>query len=471
MEKTPFAIGIDIGSSAVKISLLTQEKERLCHISREHKGKPYAVLAVEIDCLTLRFKLQDLQYGALTGVGGMTLAKEAGFKNYPEVSAQSAALKEYYPHGVTLVELGCQNTKYISLHPDKSVKHFSFNTDCSAGTGSFLEEQALRLGIDLCKLSGLTEQASSVPRIAGRCSVFAKTDIVHLQQEGIAVSDILSGLCYAVIRTFKASVVRSGRIVPPLLLHGGMTENKGIVRAVRDVFSLGTEDIFVPRENRNLNSAGTALLALAAGDYLSLKKLREVLEKKQTTATTACHRPLIMPAAVDAAELHHFSAHDGDCFLGIDVGSTSTNLVFMSPAGQVVDLLYLRTAGDPLAAVQQGLREFKVRYRGTRVLGVGVTGSGRYLIRDLVGGDVAADEITAQARAAVEADPLVDTVFEIGGQDAKFIRLENGVVTAFEMKRSVPPVPVHSWKSRPKNWGLRQRRLRRWPLAQVRRCL
>ncbi|MBS3983773.1 MAG: CoA activase [Dethiobacter sp.] len=435
MEKSPSIIGIDIGSSAIKISLLTLEKERLCHISREHQGKPYVVLAEEIDCLIERYKLQDLQYGALTGVGGMKLAQEAGFKNYPEVLAQCAALKEYYPRAETIVELGCQNSKYITLQADKTVKHFSFNTDCSAGTGSFLEEQALRLGIDLCKLSGLTEQASFVPRIAGRCSVFAKTDIVHLQQEGKAVSDILLGLCYAVIRTFKASVVRSGKIVPPLLLHGGMTENKGMIRAVREIFSLGMEEILIPEESKHMNSTGTALLALAAGDNFSVKKLREALKQKQEIVTVAEHRPLIMPATVDLGALQQTFAYEGDCYLGIDVGSTSTNLVFMSPAGQVVDLLYLRTAGDPLAAVQHGLQKFKARHRGKRILGVGVTGSGRYLLRDLVGGDLAVDEITAQARAAFEADPQVDTVFEIGGQDAKFIRLENGAVTAFEMNK------------------------------------
>lgn len=435
MEKSPLVIGIDIGSYAVKLSLLTPEKEALWHVNREHKGKPYAVLAEEIDCLVERFKLRDLQYGALTGVGGMKLAQDADFKNYPEVLAQCAALKEYYPRAETIVELGCQNSKYISLHPDKTVKHFSFNTDCSAGTGSFLEEQALRLGIDLCKLSGLTEQASSVPRIAGRCSVFAKTDIVHLQQEGKAVNDILLGLCYAVIRTFKASVVRSGKIVPPLLLHGGMAENTGIVKAVREVFSLGTDELFIPGEGRNFNSTGAALLALAAGDYLSMSKLKKALVQKQKTVSVAFHRPLIAPAAVDIAALHHVAADESDCYLGIDVGSTSTNLVLMNPAGQVADLLYLRTAGDPIAAVRQGLREFKARYRGKRVLGVGVTGSGRNLIGGLVGGDLAVDEITAQARAAVEADPQVDTVFEIGGQDAKFIRLENGVVTAFEMNK------------------------------------
>ncbi len=435
MKNSLYAIGIDIGSSAVKITLLTPEKERLLQVCRQHQGSPYAVLADEIDGLVKRFKLRDLQYGALTGVGGMKLAEEAGFKNYAEVPAQCAYLKEYHPQAGTVVELGCQNAKFIALHPDKTVRHFSFNSDCSAGTGSFLEEQALRLGIDLCKLSDLTEQASSVPRLAGRCSVFAKTDIVHLQQEGVAVSDILLGLCYAVIRAFKASVVRSAEIIPPLLLHGGMTENKGIVRAVRDLFPLGADDIFVPAENRNVNSTGTALLALAAGDYLSLRKLREALEQKQRTLPAEHLPPLTVPVAVDPGALHQVTAYEGDCYLGIDVGSTTTNLVLMNPAGQVVDFLYLRTAGDPVAAVRQGLRKFKALYRGKSVLGVGVTGSGRYLTSNLVGGDVVADEISAQARAAAETDPEVDTVFEIGGQDAKFIRLENGVVTGFEMNK------------------------------------
>jgi predicted CoA-substrate-specific enzyme activase len=435
MEKPFYALGIDIGASAIKISLLTLEREVLSQVCREHQGRPYAVLAGEIDRLVEQYQLADSHYGALTGTGGVKLAQEADLQSYPEVPAQCAAATEYYPGVATIVELGGQNTKFIARHENGTVRHFSLNSDCSAGTGSFLEEQALRLGIDVGKVSTLTEQASSVPRIAGRCSVFAKTDIVHLQQQGAAVSDVLLGLCYAMVRRFKASVVRSSEVVPPLLLHGGMTGNQGIIRAMQDLFSLDAGDIVIPDESRNLVSTGAALLALDAKASLSLGKLRQALEVRPGPLPAGRRPPVSSQVTVDSDALHQVTPGEGDCYLGIDVGSISTKLVFMSPAGQVVDFLYLPTVGDPIAAVRQGLAKFGARHQGRRVLGVGVTGSGRYLASDLVGGDVVVDEISAQARAAYEADPQVDTVLEIGGQDAKFIRLENGAVTDFEMNK------------------------------------
>jgi predicted CoA-substrate-specific enzyme activase len=430
-----YALGIDMGSTSVKISLLDNEKHQIYHADTDHHGRPYETLAEELTALAGLFDIKEVRWGALVGVGGAKLAQLAGAENYSEVMTQAEAVKVFYPQVRTIIELGCQNAKCIFLDEDGTVKHFVMNTDCSAGTGSFLEEQALRLGIQLSELSGLTEKAVFVPRIAGRCSVFAKTDIIHLQQEGSSVNDILLGLCFAVIRTFKAGVVRSNKITTPLLLHGGMTRNQGIIRAMGEVFSVKQSDFVIPLECRNVNSTGAALLAMQALHKLDLQKLIGALEQKQTETLSFSHEPLVLGRPVCAESLHQIYPAADTCYLGIDVGSTSTNLALMDEAGQVLDFQYLRTRGNPLAAVRDGLQKLREHHAGKQVLGVGVTGSGRFLISDFVGGDVVKDEITAQARAAVEVDPEVDTVFEIGGQDSKFIRLENGVVTDFEMNK------------------------------------
>jgi predicted CoA-substrate-specific enzyme activase len=429
------AIGIDIGSTSTKISLLDAQKKVIYRVERDHFGRPYEALEEELAVLDENFDVKRVRWGALVGVGGTKLAEGAGLKSYSEVVAQTETVKTFYPEAKTIIELGCQNAKLIMLNQNGTVKHFAINTDCSAGTGSFLEEQAHRLGIGLSELSDLSEKAVSVPRIAGRCSVFAKTDIIHLQQEGTSVHDILLGLCFAVIRTFKAAVVRGNEITLPLVVHGGMSLNKGIVRALEQIFALQHNDFIIPSECRNVNSTGAALLALGAQDLFCFSKLKAALQQKQTKASALCHDALTLHRPICTESLHKTDSSADHCYLGIDVGSTSTNLVLTGEAGQVVDFLYLRTKGNPLAAVQEGLLKFKAMHAEKHVLGVGVTGSGRYLISDFVGGDVVKDEITAQARAAIEVDPDVDTVFEIGGQDSKFIRIENGVVTDFEMNK------------------------------------
>jgi predicted CoA-substrate-specific enzyme activase len=433
-----YALGVDLGSSAVKIALIDEQKTVVYTKETTHLGKPYETLAAELHKLGKLFNYEEIKWGALTGTGGAKLAQEAGFKSFSEVIAQTEAVKNFYPQMRTIIELGGQNGKFITLNDDGTVKHFAMNTDCSAGTGSFLEEQALRLGINVADLSDLTEQAARVPRIAGRCSVFAKTDIIHLQQEGTATSDILLGLCYAVIRTFKGAVVRSKELQPPVLIHGGVAQNKGIVRAIKEIFGLKEGEYLVPELGRHVNSTGAALLALTGRNGMQLKELLAYLESKEDEGRTgaAVHLgALNQTRVVETSDLHRLQPGAGDCYLGIDVGSTSTNLVLVDQDGQVIDYRYLRTKGNPIAAVRQGMQELKEGCRDKKILGVGVTGSGRYLISDFVGGDVVKDEITAQARAAVQVDPEVDTIFEIGGQDSKFIRLEKGVVVDFEMNK------------------------------------
>ncbi len=125
-----------------------------------------------------------------------------------------------------------------------------------------------------------------------------------------------------------------------------------------------------------------------------------------------------------------------DCYLGIDVGSTSTNLVLIDERNEIISYQYLRTLGNPVEAVRTGLKELKEGLGDRiRVIGTGTTGSGRYLIGELIGADVIKDEITAQAKAAAAIDNGVDTIFEIGGQDSKYISLEGGVVTDFQMNK------------------------------------
>ncbi|NTW65039.1 MAG: CoA protein activase, partial [Nitrospirae bacterium] len=352
--------------------------------------------------------------------------------------------KKLHPHIKTIIEMGGEDSKLILLDGE-GMKDFSMNSVCAAGTGSFLDQQAERLRLGIEEFSELSLRSRKPPRIAGRCSVFAKSDMIHLQQIATPVEEVVAGLCFAVARNFKGSIARGKSIVPPVSFQGGVAANKGMVRAFREVLEL--DELFVPPDFALMGALGAGLKAADEGtaSAFRLEALEEYVAGAREQARG--HPPLLNGG--DA----FFERHGSDSrdvlrdlpekgqrvrvYMGIDVGSISTNVAVIDGDGRLLSKLYLMTAGRPIEAVRQGLRETAAEL-GDRVeiVGVGTTGSGRYMIADFVGADIVKNEITAQATAAVSIDPEVDTIFEIGGQDSKYISLEGGVIVDFEMNKA-----------------------------------
>ena len=348
------------------------------------------------------------------------------------IQALLAGKKRLYPEVGSIVEMGAQSSVFLTgLKPGEQLA-YAVNGECAAGTGSFFEDQMYRLGLPIDSYSDYVRRAKTIPRLAGRCSVFAKTDLIHRQQEGVSSEDILLGLAYAVVRNFKATVVRKMEIHKPLLLAGGVVKNEGVKRALLDIFSLKEEELVCEDEGSILSAVGMALLGLER----KIAFRPESIDSGQKL--TAAQEGRLVEMDYDKDELHRTRPliSGEKLWLGVDVGSTSTNLVLIGEDGKVIDYQYLRTAGDPAGAVEKGLAFWKEKYKEDFVLeGKAVTGSGRYYIAKLLDTTNVLDEITAQARAAAYQCPEVDTVFEIGGQDSKFIRIADGQVVDFEMNK------------------------------------
>ena len=143
----------------------------------------------------------------------------------------------FFPAVVPIVDIGGESSRYIT-DLDAAPVRFAANSSCSAGTGSFFEDQMTRLEIELEDYSEAVAAADSIPRIAGRCTVFAKTDIIHRQQEGAATAEILLGLAYAMVRNFKGSVMRKLPVVEPMVFSGGVAFNAGVRHALCDILKL-----------------------------------------------------------------------------------------------------------------------------------------------------------------------------------------------------------------------------------------
>mgnify|MGYP003027094567 FL=1 len=179
----------------------------------------------------------------------------------------------------SVIEIGSQGARFITDLQSRAPQ-FSVNEHCAGGTGSFFEDQMSRVGCRLGDYSSLVEQAQSVPRLSGRCAVFAKTDIIHRQQEGVSTPDILLGLCYAMIRNYKATIVRRLPVCKPVVFCGGVTCNTGVIRAIREVFGLTEEELIVPEFARYEAALGAALKA--SGSF-TLRQLNDSLDRTLTT--------------------------------------------------------------------------------------------------------------------------------------------------------------------------------------------
>jgi len=444
----PRSLGIDLGSVSVKLALLHPDGTIETSIYKRHKGRPVETALFLLDALLA-------QHGPLpaacAGAAGRLLARRLGLPHVNELTALTSGMQALHPEVRSIMEMGGEDAKLL-LVDQGAVRDFALNSVCAAGTGSFLDQQAERMRLSIEEFAALALESRTPPRIAGRCSVFAKSDMIHLQQIATPLQDIVAGLCFAVARNFRGSIVRSRRLEPVVAFCGGVALNQGVVRAFKEVF--GQDDLLVPQNPALVAALGAALLAAEQNAPVLSRQQLEAAGQERGAQVPASPHGMLVQSGDDFHSRHPEGCGDEappraaapvqGC-LGIDIGSISTCLAVVDDQGRLVCKRYLRTASRPIEAVRQGLEEIRNELgydQGLlKIRGVGATGSGRYMIADCVGADLVKNEITAQARGAVSLDALgkgagVDTVLEIGGQDSKYIQLQDGVIVDFEMNKA-----------------------------------
>lgn len=445
-ENQKLYLGLDIGSVSLNTVLLDEENNVIENYYDYVHGKPFNVLRERLQSILDRLPREKIAGIAVTGTGGKLAIDLIGGIFVNEIIAQATSSGRIYPDAQTVIEIGGEDSKLILLEKDPSNGHsrlvdFEMNSICAAGTGSFLDQQARRIGVPIIKEFGeMSLKSVDPPRIAGRCSVFAKSDMIHHQQIATPLHDIVAGLCFALARNFRSNVARSKEFKKPVIFSGGVAANIGMVRAFREVLDLKEDELIIPEHHASMGAIGAVMYARSNGLEMNHFKGMQKLEKYLSEDLTSFNS---LPQLKESEAIYDKVIHlksDGEgrikVYLGIDVGSLSTNVVLIDPDHKVIARRYLPTAGKPLEAIQKGMTEIYDEI-GDRVevIGAGTTGSGRYLTGDFIGADTIQNEITAQATAAIDYDPTVDTIFEIGGQDSKYISIENGVVVDFEMNK------------------------------------
>ena len=419
------ALGIDIGSIAVKLAIVDSEGNLLGVRSRPIVRLPAEALAGLIAEVSLETPLETGLQATAVRVGvtgdGCELVRGPVLREIAVV-ALTRAVPALFPGAQTAIEIGGHSARYVLIEPRTlTLLDYGLNQQCAAGSGSFLEQQAARLGLDVETFARLAADAPRGATVAGRCSVFAKSDMIHLQQKGTPVEEIAYGLCLAMARNFMATVVRGRRIVPPLALAGGGAANKGLVRAFAEILGLDAESLRISPSPGGEGAVGAALSALQC-DTIPAVPWAEVMTtlafaddqtgKRASKNNPSPPAPLpegegsrcppaplpegegsgrstIAPLAIEPSPVAAFDPMPTEgpvnAYLGVDVGSVSTNLVLLGPGGKVYQGIYLPTRGRPIEAIGQGLDIIRDSISPRlRVLGVAVTGSGRHLAASLL---------------------------------------------------------------------------------------
>ena len=446
-EKPKFHLGLDIGSISVNAVVIDDSKKVLVNRYEYCYGKPFDVLLRVLDEIVAEFGFSSISSLAFTGSGGKQAAELTGGVFVNEIIAQSTSVGELYPQIRTIIEMGGEDSKLIFMENGTTTAYsrlsdFSMNSLCAAGTGSFLDQQANRIEVPIINEFGeMALKSVNPPRIAGRCSVFAKSDMIHLQQIATPLHDIVAGLCFAVARNFKSTLGRGKKFEKPFIFQGGVAANVGMVRAFREIFELEDGELLIPEYHASMGALGAIFHALKHqnGNAVGFKGTEEIKNYLASDRSNTARLGILNMSKAEYNKTVKQIPKDGtktEVFLGIDVGSLSTNVVLIDAENNVIARRYLPTASKPLNAIQRGLKEiYEEIGEHVTVIGAGTTGSGRYLTGDFIGADTIQNEITAQATAAIAYDPTVDTIFEIGGQDSKYISIENGVVVDFEMNK------------------------------------
>jgi predicted CoA-substrate-specific enzyme activase len=440
-------IGLDIGAVSLNTVVVDEKRNILEERYTRIKGQPLQTVEKVLGEILSRISADQITGLAVTGIGGKLVAELLGGSFVNEVIAQSKAIEHLHPTVRTIIEMGGEDSKLILLQSEEDgrlqIEDFAMNTLCAAGTGSFLDQQASRLGLTIEEFGELALKSKVPPRIAGRCSVFAKSDMIHLQQGATPDYDIVAGLCFAMARNFKSNIAKGKKIDPPVSFQGGVAANPGVRRAFVEVLELKKEAFIIPTHFASTGAIGAVFIIQEEPDlrksFLGMDALSSYIGMEKTNEDglePLKLRPEALPDERDTVLTNLPKEGKVKAYLGVDVGSISTNVVVINEQMKVLSKRYLMTAGRPLEAIKQGLLEVGEEI-GDRVeiAGAATTGSGRYLTGDFIGADVIRNEITAQATAAAAIDPKVDTIFEIGGQDSKYISLSNGAIVDFAMNK------------------------------------
>ena len=437
-------VGIDIGSTTVKVVVLDKNNALLFRSYERHFSKTR-----ERTVETL-YAIRDMLTGqtvhmVITGSAGLGVSKASGIDFVQEVYATAAAVQEYHPDTDAVIELGGEDAKIIFFGGALEER---MNGSCAGGTGAFIDQMSSLLDVTVGELNELSLRHEKIYPIASRCGVFAKSDIQPILNQGGRKEDLAASIFQAVVDQTVAGLTQGRELKGKIVFLGGPLHFlSGLRQRFVETLQLDADHAVFPEDGDCFAAMGAALCST---DYTP-RPFEEYLKLLEESVDAAGVLDVMPPLFTDQNEYDTFlerhnanhppeadlSIYSGDAWLGIDAGSTTTKIVLINPQGGILYNYYHSNLGNPVAIVLEQLQKiYSLCGDRVRIKGSAVTGYGEELIKNAFQCDLGLVETMAHYKAAAHFNPDVDFIIDIGGQDMKCFKIRNGAVDSIMLNEA-----------------------------------
>ena len=439
-----FKLGIDIGSTTVKIAVLDDNNNILFSDYERHFANIQETLQTLLEKAVAELGEFEV-YPVITGSGGLTLAKHLEVPFTQEVVAVSTALQDYAPQCDVAIELGGEDAKIIYFTNGIDQR---MNGICAGGTGSFIDQMATLLQTDAMGLNEYAKNYKSIYPIAARCGVFAKTDIQPLINEGATKEDLSASIFQAVVNQTISGLACGKPIRGNVAFLGGPLHFLSELRqAFIRTLSLGPDEIIAPDHSHLFAAVGSAMnysedVCVPVEDIIARLKGKIKLEFEVERMEPLFENQFAYDEFTKRHSSHHVKTADiasykGNCYLGIDAGSTTTKVALVDEDGNLLYSFYSSNNGSPLATTIKAIKEiYTMLPPEAKIVQSCSTGYGEALIKSALMLDEGEVETVSHFYAAAFFDPEVDCIIDIGGQDMKCIKIKNQTVDSVQLNEA-----------------------------------
>ena len=437
-------IGIDIGSTTVKVVVLDEQNKLLFRSYERHYSKTRERACETLKSISGQLSGQRVKL-VITGSAGLGVAKAAGLDFVQEVYATAAAVNTYIPDTDAVIELGGEDAKIIFFGGALEER---MNGSCAGGTGAFIDQMATLMNVSVNELDSLSLKHEKIYPIASRCGVFAKSDIQPILNQGGRKEDVAASIFQAVVDQTVAGLTQGRELKGKIVFLGGPLHFlMGLRQRFVETLKLDGEHAVFPEDGDCFAAMGAALCAT---DYepVPFEDALKRLEESRETNTSADTMPPLFDTQEEydaflarhnasrppEADIHTYA---GPAWLGMDAGSTTTKLALITADGGLLYTYYHSNLGNPVAIVLEQLREiYKLCGSRITIKGAAVTGYGEDLIKNAFSCDAGLVETVAHYSAARHFNPDVDFIIDIGGQDMKCFKIRNGAVDSIMLNEA-----------------------------------
>lgn len=452
ISETCYNVGVDIGSTTMKIAALDASGKLVFSEYRRHNANIPATASALTEAFMEKMGNCHIRI-VITGSVGMGYAQRHGFAFVQEVVAAAETIKRRYPEVGTFIDMGGEDSKMIFFEKGK-VPDIRMNGSCAGGTGAFIDQTATLLNVPTSELNTLAAQSQTIYPIASRCGVFSKTDIQNLISRNISRADIAASVFNAVAMQVVSSLARGMDITPKVFFCGGpFAFLPELQKHFRNVLNLKEEDCLLPENAQLIPATGCAILAATSsnGD-ITVSELLTMIRDSHNNATDYSNRLNALFTSNDEyqrwlANKNLYYVPRGELktdtptsyFLGVDSGSTTTKLLLLDNEQRVVYTDYQRNNGDSFRTFCNMLKTLYDSVENADNLIIGgscVTGYGENLIKTAFNFDYGIVETMAHFSAARQVEPNVSFILDIGGQDMKAIFVDNGSIRRMEINEA-----------------------------------